>query len=131
MTTSIRETLPHWDMTVVYPALDSPEFNRDLAAVRQAFDDMTALFDRLGIDRRDNQATDDHAVAAFDTVIAALNDLLEQFSTLRAYAYSFVATDSRNEQAQAALSLLMQDSVKLTKLLKRLTAWIGGWMSRR
>ncbi len=126
MTTSIRETLPHWDMTVVYPALDSPEFNRDLAAVRQAFDDMTALFDRLGIDRRDNQATDDHAVAAFDTIIAALNDLLEQFSALRAYAYSFVATDSRNEQAQAALSLLMQDSVKLTKLLKRLTAWIGG-----
>ncbi|MDW8148347.1 MAG: M3 family oligoendopeptidase [Roseiflexaceae bacterium] len=126
MTTSASETLPHWDMTVVYPALDSPEFNRDLTAVRQAFDDVTTLFDRLGIDRRDGQATDDDAIKAFDTVIAALNELLEQFSTLRAYSYSFVATDSRNEQAQAALSLLLQDSVKLTKLLKRLTAWIGG-----
>ncbi|ABU59324.1 M3 family oligoendopeptidase [Roseiflexus castenholzii] len=126
MTASVSETLPHWDMTVVYPALDAPEFNRDLVAVRQAFDDMTALFDRLGIDRRDDQATDNTALAAFDTVIAALNDLLERFTTLRAYVYSFVATDSRDDRAQAALSLLMQDSVKLTKLSKRLTAWIGG-----
>jgi pepF/M3 family oligoendopeptidase len=126
MTTSVGEILPHWDMTVVYPSLDSPEFDHDLTTVRQSFDDMTALFDRLGIDRRDDQATNDDAIAAFDTVIVALNDLLERFATLRAYAYSFVATDSRNEQAQAALSLLMQDSVKLTKLLKRLTAWIGG-----
>ncbi|PMP80372.1 MAG: oligoendopeptidase F, partial [Roseiflexus castenholzii] len=126
MTASVSETLLHWDMTVVYPALDAPEFNRDLVAVRQAFDDMTALFDRLGIDRRDDQATDNTALAAFDTVIAALNDLLERFTTLRAYVYSFVATDSRDDRAQAALSLLMQDSVKLTKLSKRLTAWIGG-----
>ncbi|MCS6939174.1 MAG: M3 family oligoendopeptidase [Roseiflexaceae bacterium] len=126
MTTSVNATLPHWDMTVVYPALDSPEFKHDLTAVRQAFDDITALFDHLKIDWRDDQATDDSAVAAFNTAVAALNDLLERFSTLRAYVYSFVATDSRNEQAQAALSLLTQDSVKLTKLLKRLTAWLGG-----
>ncbi len=126
MTTSVSETLPHWDMTIVYPSLDSPEFNRDLTAVRQGFDDVAALFDRLGIDRRDDQATDDAAIAAFDTVITSLNDLLERFATLHAYVYGFVATDSRNEQAQATLSLLMQDNVKLTKLLKRLTAWIGG-----
>lgn len=126
MTTSVSETLPHWDMTVVYPSLDSPEFQRDLVAVRQAFDDVTALFDRLGIDRRDDQAMDDTALATFDTSIASLNELLERFATLRAYVYSFVATDSRNDQAQAALSLLMRDSVTLTKLLKRLTAWIGG-----
>lgn len=126
MTTSVSEPLPHWDMTVVYPSLDSPEFNRDLTAVRQAFDDVATLFDRLGIDRRDDQATDDAAIAAFDTVITSLNDVLERFATLHAYVYGFVATDSRNEQAQATLSLLMQDNVKLTKLLKRLTAWIGG-----
>lgn len=126
MTTSVSETLPHWDMTVVYPSLDSPEFDRDLTAVRQAFDDVAALFDRLGIDRRDDYATDDAAIAAFDTVIASLNEVLERFATLHAYVYGFVATDSRNEQAQATLSLLMQDNVKLTKLLKRLTAWIGG-----
>ncbi|MFQ3682043.1 M3 family oligoendopeptidase [Roseiflexus sp.] len=126
MTLSVRETLPHWDMTPVYPALDSPEFDHDLVAVRQAFDDVIALFDRLGIDRRDDQVMDDNTIATFDTVITSLNDVLERFATLRAYVYSFVATDSRNDQAQAALSLLMQDSVKLTQLSKRLTAWLGG-----
>jgi pepF/M3 family oligoendopeptidase len=113
-------------MTVVYPALDSPEFNHDLTATRQAFDTMTSLFDRLGIDRRDQQSTDDAAVAAFETVVPALNELLEQFSTLRAYVYSFVATDSRNDQAQATFSMLMREGVRLTKLLRRLTAWLGG-----
>ncbi|MGQ9547973.1 MAG: M3 family oligoendopeptidase, partial [Roseiflexus sp.] len=93
---------------------------------RQAFDTITSLFDRLGIDRRDRQSTDDAAIAAFDTVVPALNDLLEQFSTLRAYVYSFVATDSRNDQAQATFSLLMREGVRLTKLLRRLTAWLGG-----
>ena len=116
MTLSVSETLPHWDMTVVYPALDSPEFNHDLTATRQAFDTMTSLFDRLGIDRRDQQSTDDAAVAAFETVVPALNELLEQFSTLRAYVYSFVATDSRNDQAQATFSMLMREGVRLTKL---------------
>jgi len=113
-------------MTVVYPALDSPEFNHDLTATRQAFDTMTSLFDRLGIDRRDRQSTDDAAVAAFETVVPALNELLERFSTLRAYVYSFVATDSRNDQAQATFSMLMREGVRLTKLLRRLTAWLGG-----
>jgi len=113
-------------MTVVYPALDSPEFNHDLTATRQAFDTMTSLFDRLGINRRDRQSTDDAAVAAFETVVPALNELLEQFSTLRAYVYSFVATDSRNDQAQATFSMLMREGVRLTKLLRRLTAWLGG-----
>jgi oligoendopeptidase F len=126
MTLSVSETLPHWDMTVVYPALDSPEFNHDLTATRQAFDTMTSLFDRLGIDRRDRQSTDDAAVAAFETVVPALNELLERFSTLRAYVYSFVATDSRNDQAQATFSMLMREGVRLTKLLRRLTAWLGG-----
>ncbi len=125
MTLSVSETLPHWDMTVVYPALDSPEFNYDLTATRQAFDTMTSLFDRLGIDRRDRQSTDDAAVAAFETVVPALNELLERFSTLRAYVYSFVATDSRNDQAQAMFSTLMREGVRLTKLLRRLTAWLG------
>jgi oligoendopeptidase F len=126
MTLSVSEPLPHWDMTVVYPALDSPEFNHDLTATRQAFDTMTSLFDRLGIDRRDRQSTDDAAVAAFEAVIPALNELLEQYSTLRAYVYSFVATDSRNDQAQATFSMLMREGVRLTKLLRRLTAWLGG-----
>jgi oligoendopeptidase F len=126
MTLSVSETLPHWDMTVVYPALDSPEFNHDLTATRQAFDTMTSLFDRLGIDRRDRQSTDDAAVAAFEAVVPALNELLEQYSTLRAYVYSFVATDSRNDQAQATFSMLMREGVRLTKLLRRLTAWLGG-----
>jgi oligoendopeptidase F len=126
MTLSVSEPLPHWDMTVVYPALDSPEFNHDLTATRQAFDTMTSLFDRLGINRRDRQSTDDAAVAAFETVVPALNELLEQFSTQRAYVYSFVATDSRNDQAQATFSMLMREGVRLTKLLRRLTAWLGG-----
>ncbi len=37
--------LPHWDMTVVYPGLASPEFSQDFARVIQDINDLVQLFD--------------------------------------------------------------------------------------
>lgn len=126
MATATVESLPRWDMSVVYPGLDAPEVEHDITAIGRALDAATALFDRLGIDKRSDAMPHDVAATAFDTVVATLNDLLERYYTLRAYVYSFVATDSRDNQAQAALSILMREGVKLTRLHTRLAAWIGG-----
>ncbi|HEX9370334.1 MAG TPA: oligoendopeptidase F, partial [Roseiflexaceae bacterium] len=118
-------SLPHWDMTVVYPSLDSPEFARDFTAALAAIEAAVALFDTHGIDKRAPAPLDDAAVAAFEQVVDALNRLIEQVGTLRAYIFSFVATDSRDTQAQARLSEFQQGAVRLAQLGTRLTAWIG------
>src|SRR5688572_13997123 len=120
--------LPHWDMTVVYPALDSPEFEQGFDAVRDAIVALGDVFDRLGIAKHtDAPAPVDAAtVAAFDEAIERLNATMEQVQTLGAYLASFVATDSRNNLAQARMSAFQSATTQLTQLDTRLTAWIGG-----
>lgn len=119
------KTLPHWNMDVVYPGLDSPEFRNDFANALAAIDTTVAVFDRLGITKHPPLQLDDATIAAFEQVVATINPLLEQLGTLQSYIYSFVTTDSRNTQAQARLSEYQQGAVKLTQLTARLTAWLG------
>lgn len=117
--------LPHWDMSVIYPSLEAPEFARDFTAVIGEIDALVTLFDAHQIDKRDRAPLDPTTVATFETAVAALNAIFERASTLRAYIYSFVATNSRDTQAQAQLSEFQQGAVRLSQLATRFTAWIG------
>jgi pepF/M3 family oligoendopeptidase len=112
-------------MTVVYPGLDSPEFARDFGDALAAIDATVALFDQLQIDKRAAVAVDEATIAAFEQALAALNQLFERTSTLESYIYSFVATDSRDAQAQARMSEFQRGGVRQRQLLTRFRAWIG------
>ncbi len=39
------QTLPHWDLTTVYPSLESPEFAQGFAQVVQDIHGLAELFD--------------------------------------------------------------------------------------
>jgi pepF/M3 family oligoendopeptidase len=117
--------LPRWDMSVVYVGLDSPEFERDFRAFVRALDELEGLFDEARIDRTDQPLPPDLAAQLFDHLVPTYNALQEQAWTLSAYVYSFVTTDSRDEFAQARLSEMERQSVRLAKLSTRLTAWAG------
>ena len=117
--------LPHWDMTVVYPSLDSTEFD---AGFRSIVEDITALarlFDDYAIDRREPASLDDAAIHAFETVLDRYNAVLAAVQTLAAYINAFVTTNSRDDLAQARRSELQERTVLLAKLGTRFTAWIG------
>ena len=118
-------SLPHWDMSVVYPGLDSAEFARDFAELLAEIDGAVALFDRAGVDKRAVGPLDDATATTFGQVVDTLNRLFDRATTLRAYIFSFVATDSRDTLAQARLSEFQGGAVKLAQLETRLTAWIG------
>lgn len=121
-----ESTLPHWDMTPVYPGLDSPEFAAGFERTMQAVQDLVALFDAQGIERPAAPPPVDEAlVERFETVLRAYNATMEQLNTLRAYITGFVATDSRNLVAQARQSELQQRSLPVQQLSKRLVAWLG------
>ena len=117
--------LPRWDLTVVYPGLDSPEFEAGFAAVVQAIDDLVELFDRHGIGLQDPSPLKNAAVRRFEEIVDRFNAVLEESSALFAFIWGFVSTDSRYELAQAKLSELEQHSVKLSLLGTRFTAWVG------
>ncbi|HZC04903.1 MAG TPA: M3 family oligoendopeptidase [Ktedonobacterales bacterium] len=123
---STASTLPHWDISTIFPSLESPEFAAGFAAVVRRVDDLAALFDELRIERPAAPTPADEAtVAAVERAITALNDTLAPYRTLSSYIYSFVATDSRNALAQARQSELQRQSVRLSQLRTRFTAWIG------
>jgi oligoendopeptidase F len=123
---SFVKTLPHWDMTVVYPSMDSPEFAEGFSGVVHDINDLAKLFDTQQIMKQASPPSlDDHTVQAFETVIQRYNAVLEAKRTLSAYITCFVTTNSHDTLAQARLSELQQSGVVLAQLSTRFTAWIG------
>ncbi len=119
-------SLPHWDMTVLYPGLDSPEFRAGFQAFAGDIATLEELFDRYGIAEHTPVALDEGIVAAFEVVVEQLNAVLTRNRTMWAYVSSFLATDSRDDLAQATSSDLDQQQLRLSQLQTRFTAWIGG-----
>ncbi|MEA3309425.1 MAG: M3 family oligoendopeptidase [Chloroflexota bacterium] len=118
--------LPHWDMSAVYPGLDSSEFQADLDGGVQAIDNLSAQFDEHGIMLRESPLeVNAETRTIFEKSLTEFNALGAQLHTLEAYIYSFISTDSRNETAQAYLSRLQQQLVRFSRLATRFTAWIG------
>lgn len=115
--------LPRWDVSVVFPGLESPEFEAGFAATIEEIDTIAERFDReiavLG------EPLDDAGVADVERFLAALNELADRVQTLENYLYAFVTTDSRNDQAQAKMSELEERGVDFAKLIVRVTAWVG------
>ena len=124
-TEGVASALPHWDMTPVYPGLDSPEFEAGHKSMAQSIDSLVQLFDSLQIGHRDSVTMDEETISAFETVIDRFNSVLEEARTHGGYISSFVATDSRDNLAQAKLSEYQQQTLRLSQLSPRFTAWIG------
>ena len=123
---SIVKTLPHWDMTPIYPGMDSPEFSNGFSNVVRDIENLTKLFDDYHIMKLSTEpALDQDMIQAFETVIAQYNTVLEATETLAVYIMCFVTTNSYDTLAQAKLSELQQSMLILSQLGTRLTAWIG------
>ena len=118
-------SLPHWDLTVVFSSLDSPEFAAGFQAVVNGTERLAALFDERHVEAQPPANFDPQQVETFELAAAQLNALLDRLSTLGAYIGGFVATNSRDELAQAKQSELRRHNVKLSNLDTRFTAWVG------
>lgn len=118
-------SLPHWDLTNIYPSLESTEFETGFAQVVAQINALAEFFDAHHIAQTSNAPADAAAQETLDAVLTRFNAALEAVNTVSSYIFSFVTTDSRNSLAQAKLSALQQHNVTLSKLDTRLTAWLG------
>jgi oligoendopeptidase F len=117
--------LPRWDVSTIFPSLESDEFARGFRAALDSITALADLFAREGIERRSDPPTGDALGATAERVLTAYNATLEQVNVVRAFISSFVATDSRNTTAQARMSELRRAGVTMTVLGTRFTAWVG------
>jgi pepF/M3 family oligoendopeptidase len=118
-------TLPHWDMTVIYPGLESDEFAQGFRTLQADIAALKGLFDAEQIAQCPPAPLEQSVVARFERVIQRLNAVLTEMHTLSRYILAFRATDSRNALAQARYSELEHHLMLLDQLSTRFTAWIG------
>ncbi len=122
------EKLPHWDLTNVYPSLNSPDFE-------QAFDDAKFLVADLERFVEDNQITSinvqtgaanyDHVGKLAAEMINRLNSAYLLSNTLTNYISSFTTTDSYNTEAMRLYSQVQALNVRIEQTEKLFGGWIG------
>ena len=122
------DTLPHWDLSNVYPGLESQAFQTDVAELNSQLDALQAYLDRHKIATVSGPADIRNAAGskqAIDGYVDRMNSTLRAYYTLRAYVVSFVATDSYNATARRLLSELEMLGVRLQQMDVRFQGWIG------
>jgi len=121
----VTALLPRWDVSDVFPGLGSRELADAHERVGADLTRLVALYDENGVGDVAPHAPSAEEIAAFEAVLSETNDVTTRYITLRAYAFSHVATDSRDAAGQALLSELMARSATLSQLSARFTAWVA------
>jgi pepF/M3 family oligoendopeptidase len=115
---------PRWDLTNVYPSLESKEFDSAIERVKDRIDDLEKYFSEQVA--KTNAKTPVKKLASLaGGAIERFNALYELSGTIRSYIYSFVSTDSHNQLAMKKQSEFEQVGVRMQNLNTRFLAWAG------
>lgn len=117
-------SLPHWDLSNLYPSLDAAELDEAERTLQRHIDHLAQL-----MSERIAAATADTPPAELADLLGAsirqFNAILELGRTVRGYIYAFFITDSRNRLAAKRLSAFEQRWVQVQNLSTQLRAWVG------
>lgn len=115
-------TLPTWDMTPLFPAIDSPE----RASSLQTLDNLIEEFGkRIGDAESLDAISGTGVTATVESLLRLGNELSETALRNLTFLMGYTNVDSRNREAQAAASELRIVLAKSITLRTRFTAWIG------
>jgi oligoendopeptidase F len=117
--------LPRWDLSALFPGLESLEFVEGFNRLLSGIDHLINLFDEVGITATPASRSEIAPLADFEQVLIALNDVSQQLESMGSYLFGCISTDSRDELAQARFSQFQDRAVALDKLQTRFTAWVG------
>lgn len=124
LTAPTLDKLPHWDLSNVYPSLESPEFQAARDELGTEIADLEDYLRKSGI-LESELAPAAQLKPVLDGYLERANHLLRLYSTLRSYVWSFVSTDSFNTTARRILSEMEQHQVRLQKAAISFQAWLG------
>jgi pepF/M3 family oligoendopeptidase len=120
------KTPPHWDLSNIYPGLDSPELTADIDWVKSA----TAALKKTYEDELQAvtpEAPAEEINSAISTVVDQLNTIILKISTVRAYLHAYITTDSYNKEALRLASQFDQVMVGFQNINVVLEAWLGAF----
>ncbi|MDF1514999.1 MAG: M3 family oligoendopeptidase [Anaerolineae bacterium] len=118
--------IPHWDLSNVFPGLDSPAFNQAVDAFKSDLSDLEGYLDTHQIGESGDMPVEAAEFAATTAgYVQRMNALLRAQRSLSAYVISFISTDSYNTTAKRVMSELSMLRPRLQQIDVRFTAWIG------
>ena len=121
----MTDLLPHWDVTDVFPSIGSREYAAAREELGADLTRLTALYDEHDVRGGDDKTVDDATVAAFESVLAETNEVMDRVKLLSGFLSSYVTTDARNDLAQGELSQLQAELSQLARLRSRFDAWVA------
>jgi oligoendopeptidase F len=115
---------PRWDLSNVYPSLESKEFK---AAIEDYKKQVAALerFFKNKLSKADARAKVKDLAPLVGKAIDQINKIQTLSATIVPFIYSYVSTDSRDKLAMKTLSEFEQASLPMNQLMTRFTAWLG------
>jgi len=112
-----------WDLTNVYPSLESKEFKKAVKKYKSLLDEMEVFFKKAS--KADSKTDPKKLGKLLGESVDRFNALFELSGTINPYIYSFISTDSRNKTAMRILSEFEQISVQASVLNTKFQAWVG------
>ncbi|MCX6082533.1 MAG: M3 family oligoendopeptidase [Chloroflexi bacterium] len=117
-------TIPHWDLSNVYPSLESKEFDQAISSIKDQIDTLELFFIN-NVTTSENKKPSQELAQFVGTAIEHFNSLYENAGTTRAYIQSFVTTNSRDEIAMKKMSEFDLLGVRIQILGTQFQAWVG------
>lgn len=116
--------IPRWDLSNVYPSLESVEFQAAVEGVKRQIQELEHfLAERVG--KTDASTPPAELGALLGESVERFNALQETGYTVYAYIQSFVTTDSRDTLAMKKMSEFQQVMARIQVLGTQFQAWVG------
>lgn len=122
----MTEALPHWDLSNVYPGLESEQFQQAVGQMKAQLEDLDRYLESHKITRGGPVPSQPTELAdLIGGYLERMNAILRLGITLHAYISSFVSTDSYNTMARRLMSELEPLLVRLQRQEVLFQGWIG------
>ncbi len=120
---------PRWDLSNVYPSLESREFKAAVADYKKQVAALERFF-RNKLSKADARTKVKDLAPLVGKAIDQINKIQTLSATIVPFIYSYVSTDSRDKLAMKTLSEFEQASLPMNQFMTRFTAWLGKLASK-
>lgn len=115
---------PRWDLSNVYPSLDSEEFKAAIEDYKKQVGALEKFF-KNKLSKTTAKTKAKELAPLLGKAIDQINSIQTLSGTIVPFIYSYVTTNSRDKLAMKTLSEFEQASLPMDTLMTRFKAWLG------